>query len=80
VSRRSRLEWILAALLLVGLTAAVVAEAGTRKGAVASQIRSAVSVIDTATNSLVVKAIEIGRYPEQIAITPDGSRVYVVKN
>jgi YVTN family beta-propeller protein len=34
-------------------------------------------VIDTATNKPAVKAIAVGRFPEQIAITPDGSRAYV---
>lgn len=31
----------------------------------------------SATNSVTTRAIKIGRFPEQIAITPNGSRVYV---
>ena len=78
MSRHNRLEWLFAALLLVGLSAAAgIANAGARRGAAASQVRSAVSVIDTATNTVAVKAIEVGRYPEQIAITPDGDHAYV---
>jgi DNA-binding beta-propeller fold protein YncE len=71
VSRRSRLRWIFAGLLLAGLAMAViVAEAGAQKGSVVSQIRSAVSVIDTATNRLATKAIKVGPFPSAIALSP----------
>ena len=80
MSRRSRLEWIFVAFLLAGLTTTIlIADAGARKGA-ATQMRSVVSVIDTATNKPATKAIKVGRAPTAIAITPDGRRVYVVKN
>lgn len=39
-----------------------------------------VSVIDTTTGRPVVKAIKVGPFPLGLAVTPDGSRVYVVKN
>lgn len=38
-----------------------------------------VSVIDTATNA-VVTTIPVGRHPRGLAITPDGSRVYVANH
>jgi YVTN family beta-propeller protein len=60
--------------------AVVVAEAGAQKGAVVSQVRSAVSVIDTATNRLTTRAIKVGPYPSAIALSPDGSRAYVVNS
>ncbi|MBK5220534.1 MAG: hypothetical protein JJE35_12235 [Thermoleophilia bacterium] len=81
MGRGNRFEGILAALLLVGLTtAAVVASAGAQGDAVAFSIRSAVSVIDAKTNRVVVRAVKVGPFPSAIAFTPDGSRVYVVKN
>jgi len=58
----------------------LIADAGARKGAAATQMRSVVSVIDTATNKLAVRGIKIGPFPLALAITPDGKRVYVVKN
>ena len=39
-----------------------------------------VSVIDTATNSVVVDSIPVGLYPVGAAITPDGKRVYITNN
>ena len=39
-----------------------------------------VSVIDTATHMPVTKPIKVGPFPLGLAISPDGSRVYVVKN
>jgi len=43
---------------------------------VANDGSATVSVIDTATNT-VVAAIPVGLFPEGVAITPDGTRVYV---
>ncbi len=43
---------------------------------VANQYSAAVSVIDTATNS-VVATIPVGNDPVEVAITPDGTRAYV---
>jgi YVTN family beta-propeller protein len=40
---------------------------------------SAVSAIDTATNT-VVATIPVGQYPNGVAITPDGTRAYVANN
>ena len=37
---------------------------------------STVSVIDTATNT-VIATIPVGSHPQGVAVTPDGSRVYV---
>jgi len=36
-----------------------------------------VSVIDTATNTVVGSPITVGRFPQGVAVTPDGSKVYV---
>jgi YVTN family beta-propeller protein len=36
-----------------------------------------VSVIDTATNTVVGSPITVGNLPEGVALTPDGSKVYV---
>jgi YVTN family beta-propeller protein len=36
-----------------------------------------VSVIDTATNSVVGSPIRVGDGPEGVAITPDGTKAYV---
>jgi YVTN family beta-propeller protein len=44
---------------------------------VASEVPSAVSVIDTATNTLVGSPISVGKTPEGMAITPKGTTVYV---
>jgi YVTN family beta-propeller protein len=44
---------------------------------VASEVPSAVSVIDTATNTVVGSPIPVGVTPWGMAITPDGTTVYV---
>ncbi len=36
-----------------------------------------VSVIDTSTRK-VVTTLNVGKYPKEIAVTPDGKKVYVV--
>jgi YVTN family beta-propeller protein len=36
-----------------------------------------VSVIDTATNTVIGSAIPVGISPDGVAVTPDGSKVYV---
>ncbi|MEV0946119.1 YncE family protein, partial [Rhodococcus sp. NPDC049939] len=40
----------------------------------------AVSVIDTATNTVIGEPISVGSYPRDVAITPDGTRAYVTDN
>lgn len=39
-----------------------------------------VSVIDTATNTVTVPSVIVGNQPEAIAISPDGSKVYVANS
>jgi YVTN family beta-propeller protein len=39
-----------------------------------------VSAIDMATNKPATEAIKVGLLPLAFAITPDGRRVYIVKN
>jgi YVTN family beta-propeller protein len=46
---------------------------------VGNQNSNDVSVIDTATNT-VVATIPVGSFPAGIAVTPDGSKVYVANN
>ena len=50
------------------------AQAQTR--AYVTNASNTVSVIDTATNT-VVATIPVGPFPEAVAITPDGTRAYV---
>jgi YVTN family beta-propeller protein len=38
---------------------------------------STVSVIDTATNTVIGSPIPVGSAPEGVAVTPDGSTIYV---
>jgi YVTN family beta-propeller protein len=44
---------------------------------VANSHTNTVSVIDTATNTVVGSPITVGTGPEGVAVTPDGSKVYV---
>ena len=37
-----------------------------------------VSVIDTATNTVVATIFDVGNAPHGVAVSPDGTRVYVV--
>ena len=59
---------------------ALVVEGSVRKGRIAPPHRRSVSVIDTATNTLASKVVGIGPFPLAIAISPDGSRTYIVHN
>ena len=63
------------AMLGIGLGSTSSAETATF-AYVANQSSSNVSVIDTATNT-VVATILIGGHPAGVAITPDGKRAYV---
>src|SRR3954454_22376188 len=64
-------------LMLGGLAlSAFAAQASVQDGLVAP--RRTVSVIETATNEVAARAIRVGPYPSSIAISPDGSRAYVV--
>lgn len=47
---------------------------------VANHSETYLSVIDTATNMVVGSPIQVGQSPLDLAITPDGSRAYVVLN
>jgi DNA-binding beta-propeller fold protein YncE len=37
-------------------------------------------VINTKTNRLACKEIEVGPFPLAVAVSPDGSRAYIVHN
>jgi YVTN family beta-propeller protein len=44
---------------------------------ITNQVDNTVSVIDTATNTVVGSPILVGEFPYGVAVTPDGSKVYV---
>src|SRR5215470_5486086 len=46
---------------------------------VTNRMSDTVSVIDTATNT-VVATVPVGRFPFGVAITPDGTHAYVTNN
>ena len=45
---------------------------------VANSVDNTVSVIDTATNTVVGSPIPVGIFPRAVAITPNGTQAYVV--
>ena len=66
------------ALCVAGVvTAAFAAPASARNAYVINAGPDTVSVIDTATNTVVGSPIPVGLNPGAIAITPDGTRAYV---
>ena len=67
---------LLASSLLL-VVAASPASAAPGRAYVANGASDTVSVVDTATN-VVVAIIPVGDRPDELAVTPDGSRVYVV--
>lgn len=68
--------WYLVFLLRMALPA-IPAQAQSRAYVPNTTVPGAVQVIDTATNTLVA-TVAVGRSPFGIAITPDGTRAYVV--
>jgi YVTN family beta-propeller protein len=73
-----------AALLAAIASAFVVSWGGSAEAApfayTANYDGSSVSVIDTATNQVVGKPIEVGTGPYSVAVTPDGRYVYVTNS
>src|SRR5262249_6914367 len=63
------------ALSLACLFAA--ASAGAQNAYITNDFGRTVSVIDTATNTVVGSPIPVGLFPFGVAVTPDGSKVYV---
>jgi YVTN family beta-propeller protein len=53
------------------------APSSAQKAYVANAGANTVSVIDTTTNGIVGSAIPVGTFPVGVAVTPDGSQVYV---
>jgi YVTN family beta-propeller protein len=74
--RRGRL--LALALLSAGFAFPHPAEA--RNVYVVNQGSASVSVIDTATNTVVGTPIPVGTTPREVAITPDGTRAYVTNS
>ena len=66
----------LAAATLLLTVGASPASAAPGRAYVANSASDTVSVVDTATNT-VITAIPVGNGPEGLAVTPDGTRVYV---
>ncbi len=72
-----RAVWAVVALAASTLLlAAAPAQAAQGRAYVANSASDTVSVVDTATNT-VITTIPVGNGPEGLAVTPDGTRVYV---
>jgi YVTN family beta-propeller protein len=81
LGRRNLGYGFLVAPLLAALALALApAPARGRNLYVVQEETESVAVIDTATNQVTVPSIGIGKSPEEIAITPDGTRAYVVNH
>src|SRR5438094_6707276 len=66
-------------LLSMGVGLGTVTAQAQTRAYVTNNGSNTVSVIDTATNT-VVEIISPGQYPQGVAITPDGTRAYVTDN
>ncbi len=67
-------NWL--AMLAIGLLSAATAAQAQTKAYIASTAANAVTVVDTATAS-VLATVPVGTGPTRVAITPDGTRAYV---
>jgi YVTN family beta-propeller protein len=70
---------LFAIMLAMGLGALASPAAAAPFAYVANGVSNNVSVIDTATNT-VVATIPVGTFPIAVAVTPDGTHVYVTNN
>jgi YVTN family beta-propeller protein len=74
------------ARILVLATAAVlamilsIAPSRAQNAYISNSVDNTVSVIDTATNTVIGGPIMVGRVPTGVAVTPDGTKVYVANN
>jgi len=69
----------LSGLLLIAAVAGLLgsAQALAQNAYIPNSIDHNVSVIDTATNTVIGSPIPVGPNPRAVAVTPDGSKVYV---
>ncbi|MBA2606581.1 MAG: hypothetical protein H0U96_06915, partial [Acidobacteria bacterium] len=77
----NRLVWkplslMLLVLLLIGIAWSAAAAQSQQRVYIANQCQNIVTVLDTATNS-VIATIPVGLRPYRVAFTPDGTRAYV---
>jgi YVTN family beta-propeller protein len=56
------------------------ASAGAQNAYITNADSGTVSVINTATNTVVGSPITVGNLPQGVAVTPDGSKVYVANS
>src|SRR6516162_2325563 len=77
-SKRCGMNKLAFALSLACLFAPVSTHA--QNAYIMNQLDNTVSVIDTATNTVVGSPIPVGRSPFGVAVTPDGSKVYVANS
>jgi YVTN family beta-propeller protein len=75
--RRRGFRWHRLALLAVLITAVPVSSAQARSAYVANFGLATASVFDTQTNLASPTTIGVGSKPQEIAISPDGTRAYV---
>src|SRR5258708_26718037 len=69
----------LSGLLLIAAVAGLLgsAQALAQNAYIPNSIDHNVSVIDTATNTVIGSPIPVGPNPRAVAVTPDGSKVYI---
>lgn len=77
--RRFVLSVICALLIFSVLSGAMSTTYAQTRAYVSNANDSTVSVIDTTTNT-VIATVPVGAGPFEVAITPDGARVYVANN
>ncbi len=65
----------IAAVAVAGLLGS--AQALAQNAYITNENDNTVSVIDTATNTVIGSPIPVGNNPYGVAVTPDGSKVYV---
>src|SRR5260370_28109663 len=68
------------ALALTVPCALAPASTQAQKAYIANSVDNTVSVIDTATNTVIGSPIPVGPFPLGVAVTPDGSTVYVTNH
>jgi len=73
-----RLSGLLAIAAVAGLLGS--AQALAQNAYIPNSIDHNVSVIDTATNTVIGSPIPVGPNPRAVAVTPDGSKVYITNS
>ena len=68
------------AVLAVGVGLMASPAAAAPFAYVVNNSSSTVTVIDTASNTVVATILPVGRFPQEVAVTPDGKRAYVANS